>query len=675
MSSVSKPTVKELTNKMLHYRIVANSQRNDPEFAEKCLADTKRQIKYEADALLSKKQCQSNGDSAAYLTILEGLNKDGIVEKLRYNFGDAAFMEAVRCIMDYIIDDAEDEKSTRMKMHEYIGDLVRFGAESVNGYAIKANFAKTIGSVGKHPSEKFDGFVVMKCPRSPFKSSEMVHEVMVGLLGLNSVRQVCPNFSYLYDAFSNGPSLFDQKKHNIGWANQNKYKVCYALYENIEDAKEISKVQTANEMIQYYLQAILALKVANDICDFTHYDAHDENVLIREYKFHESGEVRPFYLKYPHKGKDIYLRSPGRIATFIDYGMSHARAEDGTMIGILDPTGFFNAYGTRTDESCVISDAYKLICFILMNYYDLKTPTSEQGQIADMCLRVLGCFFGVSKITDEDMVMIMDKQWNDRFHVRKELTGVNRGGKFTPYWTMEGLIDHCITLSKEISSDNVVEDFVPSDVFGVDAVPATRQNIIKELRQITTNVVEVPDSYEIYSSKGKASSAQIIEALNRSPELALQKSERQCEKLLSVDTNVSFYSVESMEHRDIVAHLALKVSNIKSVFVLIDTMIQINDKITELTYCVQLNDIFTGLLRKLSDKYTELTRLITRFVPSIKHGEKHLRKMIFNLPRKEDGVLKDQPDENDERAGKKDALFDLWDNYRNAVASLSEAGF
>lgn len=673
MQSVSKPTVKKLTKEMQLYGKAADKLVKDADFVATCLANTRHQIKYEAEMLAIKKQCQSSGDSAAYLTILEGLDKRGIIDKLRHNFGDAAFMEAVKCIMDFIIDDADDDKSTRRKIHEYIGDLVRFGTESVNGYAIKAKFAKTIGNNSDHATQSFDSFVVMKCPRNPFKSSEMIHEVMVGLLGLNSVREVCPNFSYLYDAFSSGPSLFDQKKNNIGWANQSKYRVSYALYENIENAKPISSVENCNELIQYYLQAILALKVANDICDFTHYDAHDENVLIREYKFHESGEIRPFYLKYPHKGRDIYVKSPGRIATFIDFGMSHIRSEDGNVIGILDPTGFFNANGTRTDESCVISDAYKLICFILLKFYSLRNPTKQEGEMADLCLRILGYFYGVPKITDLEMTEIMAKQWDDRFHVRKELTGWDRGGTFVPYWHMDELIDYCIELSKEIAEDNIVEEYVPKNVFGLDAKPATRQNIKKELWQISTNTVEIPDSYEIYSSRGKATEAQILAALERAPDLALEKSQRQCQKLLSADTNLLFYSIESMDYEDIVSHLPLKLSNIKAVFSLVDTLIRINDKITEVTYCVQVNAIYASLLKQLNEKHDALTKILVQVSPSVKHGELHLRKLIFDLPSRATGKV--QPDEEDERKVKKNKLFDLWDSYRSTVASLAEAGF
>lgn len=686
----NKPTVNDLTKQIVRSTIEANLLRRNTKFIDECVKRVREQIIYENQRLTANLICKSDGKSGAYIKILDGLKKHEIAERLETEFGDPAFMESIRCAIDFILDSPDDEacvninsqecspnddvcfinkktcniksQTSRMKSHEYIDNLVRFGAESVNGYAIKAGFSKTIGTVNDHPSTSIDDIFMMKCPRSPYKSNEMTHEVVIGLEGLNAVREECPHFSYTYAAIKAGPALFDKDKTVIGWANQAQFKVGFAYYEIVKNSKEINKVTTPEELILYYTQALMGLNIANKRCKFTHYDAHDDNALIR----HVSSE--PFYLKYDFKGRTIYLRSLGCITTFIDYGMSHIQTRDKTNIGILDPDGFFRANGTPHDTDNIIGDAYKLICMLLLTFLE-----NEQEELVDTCLSIIGYFYDVDKISDIDMVTIIDKQWDARFNVRKELTGKwvtdENGNKvFAQYWDIEELIERCFDLARRYNSDNVLDDgTVPTaNIFGIHKLKPTLKNMKAELLELTTNAIEVPDCYELYSSRDKDISRSLIAKLNANPQLCLEREEAICSKYIQYHYDELFSSLDHKSKEDILEHLDTSKSNIRNVFGLINIIIEIDDKLTELRYCVQLNPIYSSLLSKLTDKYTRLTAQLKKYSTYIISGELHLRELIFGR-----GV--DTPNEIEEKQGTKNSLYEIWDNYRNAVASLKEA--
>lgn len=671
MSRLLKPTVEQLTLDMERSRYDSDRVMTK-EMKQKCMERTRDQIKYEFERLQANKVCKSN--NGGFIGILDGLNKDELFQRLMTDFNDPAFMESVRCILDFIIDQSsEDEKSTRMKIHEYLDDLKRFGADSVNGYAIKAGISGNIGSstktkssTNKHIKTKVDKIVVMKCPRSPFKSNEMTHEVIIGLEGLNAVREDCPHFSYLYDAFSQGPAMFDQSKESLGWANQRNFKVSYALYENIENAKEINTVQTPRELILYYLQCLIGLQFAHQRCDFTHYDAHDENVLLRHVSDSE------FYVKYVLNGRETYLKSPGAIAMFIDYGMSHIKTKSGRDIGILDHDGYFRyTVGNYYDDSNIMGDAYKLICMLMMMFIDSakEEHSVDKTDLVDLTLRILGYFYGKTHLSDEEMVMIYDRQWDDRYHIRKELTGsfiTDESGKqkFVSYWSLQELIDYCIQIANEMDPTNVIYT-EPEHVFGTEKHKATLENMKTELREMTSAVVEIPDSYELYASRDKPIFQSLVDKLNSNPVASVEREELNCAKFLSYVYESHLFSVEHQSANEIERHLAESKESIQHIYELIDMNIELKDKIEEVTFCSRLNDSYTPLKERLVAKYRIISEQLAKFKTYILRAEKHLRKIVF-------GNASIEITERLESENKSKPVFELWSLYRNTVASLNE---
>ena len=111
---------------------------------------------------------------------------------------------------------------------------------------------------------------------------------------------------------------------------------------------------------ELFMQIVFALKVANDECDFCHYDLHPKNILVRK------TDNGPFYIKYPVNGRDFYIKSSnGDIATIIDYGTSYIKypfnketREEKSMGHPED----MRKYAIYANSSYIISDVFKLLC-------------------------------------------------------------------------------------------------------------------------------------------------------------------------------------------------------------------------------------------------------------------------------------------------------------------------
>lgn len=147
-------------------------------------------------------------------------------------------------------------------------------------------------------------------------------EAMIGILGLNKLRGLVPNFSYIYGYFGCSNTI-DDKGNVMNWcSNEGKDMNYQIIMENVTNSISISKFKSSiNEgnVTQYYillLQLYNALYLASLSCDFTHYDLNSQNILIQDVEEYVMIELvhRP--------GSYIRTRLLTRI---IDYGTSHFR--------------------------------------------------------------------------------------------------------------------------------------------------------------------------------------------------------------------------------------------------------------------------------------------------------------------------------------------------------------
>lgn len=161
----------------------------------------------------------------------------------------------------------------------------------------------------------------------------MIHEFIVGVYGLNKLRTEhhIPNFAYIFGVFDCG--IGNSKNINQSFCvamktadNKRIIPNRFVIYENIKSAESFSNVIENKESIKnifnYYLQCVLACYSAYKITDFTHYDLHTDNVMIRPLptKYSKTKTKILPTIHFPHP--DLFLEVE-HVATIIDYGFSH----------------------------------------------------------------------------------------------------------------------------------------------------------------------------------------------------------------------------------------------------------------------------------------------------------------------------------------------------------------
>ena len=268
---------------------------------------------------------------------------------VRKEFYNPSVMEAAMCVTEsisYTPPIKEGGISSNFRIKRWIKNLNRIGAESVEGFALRGDFDKSK-----------DTFIV-KSPQDA-QNPTLLHEYIVGVYGLNQVRQVIPNFAYVLGGFRCSMPVVDDETNKVSaWCNNNKYPIDYVVYENVvpsETMKDwVAKSCNFKDWLTYYLQILYATQIAADAIDYTHYDLHDENVLRRQI----SDSSDSFAIPYKTERGIEYLMT-NAVATIIDYGLAHIKYQ-GIDFGVYDRL----AWSVFPKRSFPLYDAYK---FLLMS--------------------------------------------------------------------------------------------------------------------------------------------------------------------------------------------------------------------------------------------------------------------------------------------------------------------
>jgi hypothetical protein len=304
-----------------------------------------------------------------------------------HNFYDPAVMKSALCLAESIFFPQPIQKgsiSSNQRIKEWFKSLQQIGDPSIQGYAMKADF------------DRAKDMFVLKTSRSSENDKGMVHELYVGFI-LNQLRAYIPNFAYVFGGFSCSIPIFDDKSV-ISWCN-NKNPVQYVLYENIVPSismKELCKFCSFSKFLNIYLQVLYSIRLAHNMFDFTHYDLHTDNVLIRQI----GNGTDLFSIPYSTENSKIEYILTDRIATIIDYGLSHIKYDNKHFGEWL-----FQPYGIYPDRSHPLHDAYKLLGFSL--YY---MRLYKNMVCYDQAIKLL-YFFNKSDNLDE----IIEKQINTMY--------------------------------------------------------------------------------------------------------------------------------------------------------------------------------------------------------------------------------------------------------------------
>jgi len=578
-------------------------------------ARTNAQISYEKDILLRNKICSSSEKN--HLEYIEGI-RNNLGSKLQKNFFDYELMESFRCSVDIIFDDnsSDDETVTKSdRIKNFIKRKTKFGTESVSGVAIRA-------SIKSEETTDPDMFV-MKVPRNIQKSNEMIHEVIVGLEGTNELRKVIPNFSYTFDAFSYSYPVINGNKDVVQWGIKGTKPIEYALYENIDNAIPIGDVKTPEELTLAYIQCLLALKIANEKCDFTHYDCHHENVLMRKYSDND------FYIPYMFNGNKLYLKTKGRVATFIDYGMSHIQTKDGTHIGILDTNCYFFFESTYSDVSNIIGDAYKLICMLLYVNF-------ENIELSDEIFKILGYFFGKDMISESEAKFLIEHQFDHRFTVDVALTN---------QWDFTDLINHCINMAMQRDSTSVIYTKPPNTLESINSTIVESENEISDFK------IDFPSPFDIYESKGDKT---LVSKFKQNEDVILEKTKNDLSIYLNYVYEKKFYAIPS-ERYQIENKLEIFTHSIVKVAKLIEMYDELQNNIKYLNSVIPLSNKFIKLLQEVTNKKNELHNDINEIRQIINSGASTLMNIVYGT---------ENPSKDKVKQATNDKLFDITEKYK-----------
>lgn len=297
-------------------------------------------------------------------------------------YNDQAIKAAV-CVTDSIVSyKPMAQLSQQDRIRRWLNNLRQIGSESVAGYAMTADL-----------DDVKDVFVI-KAPRDP-EDTSLTHEMFVGLFGTNIMRSIgVPNYSYIFGGFKCSGPVIGADKTVTSWCSSGPgilhNQVQYVIYENITNAISFGKyIQTCNaqQFLSSYMQIIYALRAGLEVCGFTHYDLHPENVL-------QKNLGQPFQIRYPSNNGFVYLlQQDARLGIMIDYGQSHISV-NGSDFGIIDKdqAGIWQQYFNYRDSSWWVHDAYKLLMFSMAYSRGRFGSTTLNNSVFDQCVKLFRFF-------------------------------------------------------------------------------------------------------------------------------------------------------------------------------------------------------------------------------------------------------------------------------------------
>lgn len=291
---------------------------------------------------------------------------DDVNRALEDGYGDMNILRTLMCFNNTLLvfPDNPQDLTRSLKVRRYLENLTQIGNDSVEGYAMKASveYGKTFPYVVKSP-RSFDEESV----------NNFVHEYFVGAFGTNTLRDRIPNFAFIMGLFGCSPPYIDnwgyvdpgtkrpnEKKALVFCGSDNESaQVSFVIYENVTNSVSLRQFIrsgcTFTEFLNVFVQIVLALQLANEEFDYTHYDLHDENVLVK---------TLPEEITINYSGLFLTTR---HVATIIDQGRAHISYR-GESFGYSMVAG-----GVFPERAFPMYDLFKLLMF------SLETATFKPG--------------------------------------------------------------------------------------------------------------------------------------------------------------------------------------------------------------------------------------------------------------------------------------------------------
>ena len=332
--------------------------------------DAERKIIHDTNSL-----CPTN-------LISKNMKAEEIRRALDEGYSDGNILKSLMCMnnSEFIFpDNVGVGKSYKIRKDIIDLNLIGTNSGSVSGFAATADIQKRNATFVDNKR-----LFVVKTPRDPRNEENQLHEYFVGIYATNQLRSRIPNFVYVLGGFRcSPPYIEDQNLSGTGRSRKKKpiifcqndtkeNQVMYVLYENVINSVSlndfisgdytIGRVKgepcTFETFLNLFTQLIFALQMAYEAYDYTHYDLHTENILVR---------TLPEEIIIPYKrknGSSVYVKTK-YIATIIDLEQSHIKVNiDGKNLHF----GFlYYSANTMPNRSYPGVDVYKILMFSLLH--------------------------------------------------------------------------------------------------------------------------------------------------------------------------------------------------------------------------------------------------------------------------------------------------------------------
>lgn len=309
---------------------------------------------------------------------------------MKESFDDAEILHALLCFNNSLTFYPSNSYGlTRdVNIRRYFTELVKMPGESSSNV------------MASHVMDSSYAPYVVKAPktREIYALNEFMHEYFVGVYGTNRLRDRIPNFAYVMGMFPCSlpflaPAyMFKDPSERIGkimaaaWCQNDQSAVNYVIYENVTESMTLHEFIKGGcsfeEFLNVFVQIVLALQMANEEFDYTHYDLHNQNVLVKRLP-------EPIYINY----FSWYLKTD-HVATIIDQESAHIGYGGESF---TRPTGGVDPY-----RSFPLQDVFKLLMFCLESSmpralwevtYDDSEYEPINRQVFDSAKGLVGWFY------------------------------------------------------------------------------------------------------------------------------------------------------------------------------------------------------------------------------------------------------------------------------------------
>jgi hypothetical protein len=209
-----------------------------------------------------------------YTKTIKKVSTTAVRSILNHKFIHGADMKAVLCLIDTLLLSTTDIREYGLpclseNVRKWIINMEKMDVKSVQGFVYLSDILTS------------DIQVVIKVPKEIDGIDGLVKEYFLGINTINNLRYYIPTFMYTLGAFlCPVPKEVSMKK-----LCSSGIKTAFVMYEKIpgQSMQEMlmSNKINFNQFIEIFIQILVSLEIAQLESQFTHFDLHTGNVMIR----------------------------------------------------------------------------------------------------------------------------------------------------------------------------------------------------------------------------------------------------------------------------------------------------------------------------------------------------------------------------------------------------------